>query len=374
MPARSQYALFVLAVTFTWLMGLMGFARSGIRQHWHVWEVMRDTSPQASTPALGYAANMISRVRADLPRPRGVHLLARELAERRRRTDAAEPGGAAPSGVTVGRARLAPVRRRAMWRTISAFSARPRRRGFYTTIAHVIPQLQSEVPETLALGSDATPEALASAGEKIFNGAGGCTACHGLGTRAPNLLTDQAGQGPIGARCGTRKPGMDCKAYLYESLEQAQAYVVQGFEPIMPDMSKQFSRTRSGPRWRTSSRRAARSTVRRTIARRRRRRRRPGARPASFTATTDPVTALQREGMCRLPPARWQGRHGRPVVGSPGQPAHGGVDPPEDPRPERATRRRAIEKFAGMMPAKFGTHAHGRAARGAGHLPRRGKK
>jgi hypothetical protein len=60
MPERSQYALFVIAVTFTWLMGLMGFARSGIRQHWHVWEVMRDTSENAATPALGYAANMIS--------------------------------------------------------------------------------------------------------------------------------------------------------------------------------------------------------------------------------------------------------------------------------------------------------------------------
>jgi hypothetical protein len=60
MPARSQYALFVLVVTFTWLMGLMGFARSGIRQHWHVFEVMRDTSPDAATPALGYAAVMIS--------------------------------------------------------------------------------------------------------------------------------------------------------------------------------------------------------------------------------------------------------------------------------------------------------------------------
>ncbi len=60
MPERSQYALFVLAVTFTWLMGLMGFARSGIRQHWHVWEVMRDTSSAAATPALGYAATIIS--------------------------------------------------------------------------------------------------------------------------------------------------------------------------------------------------------------------------------------------------------------------------------------------------------------------------
>ena len=60
MPDRSQYALFILAVTFTWLMGLMGFARSGIRQHWHVFEVIRDTSPWAATPALGYSAIVIS--------------------------------------------------------------------------------------------------------------------------------------------------------------------------------------------------------------------------------------------------------------------------------------------------------------------------
>jgi hypothetical protein len=60
MPPRSQYALFILAVTFTWLMGLMGFARSGIRQYWHVWQVMEDTSKFAATPALGYASRMIS--------------------------------------------------------------------------------------------------------------------------------------------------------------------------------------------------------------------------------------------------------------------------------------------------------------------------
>ena len=59
---RSQYVLIILAVTFTWLMGLMGFARSGIRQHWHVYGVLRDTSPEAVTPALGYAANVISIV------------------------------------------------------------------------------------------------------------------------------------------------------------------------------------------------------------------------------------------------------------------------------------------------------------------------
>ena len=59
---RSQYVLIILAVTFTWLMGLMGFARSGIRQHWHVYGVLRDTSAEAVTPALGYAANVISVV------------------------------------------------------------------------------------------------------------------------------------------------------------------------------------------------------------------------------------------------------------------------------------------------------------------------
>ena len=43
-------------------MGLMGFARSGIRQHWHVYGIMRDNSVDAVTPAIGYASNMISVV------------------------------------------------------------------------------------------------------------------------------------------------------------------------------------------------------------------------------------------------------------------------------------------------------------------------
>lgn len=110
--------------------------------------------------------------------------------------------------------------------------------AFYTLVANVIPQLQSEVPEALDLAGDASPEALVAAGEKIYNGAGGCTACHGLGTRAPNLLTDHAGQGPIGARCATRN---DCKAYLYESLTEPGKVVVSGFEPIMTDMRRQLS-------------------------------------------------------------------------------------------------------------------------------------
>ncbi len=60
MPARAQYALFFIALTFAWTMGLMGYVRAGMRQHWHVYGVMADTSPDAFTPTLGFASNVIS--------------------------------------------------------------------------------------------------------------------------------------------------------------------------------------------------------------------------------------------------------------------------------------------------------------------------
>ncbi|HYS19931.1 MAG TPA: cytochrome c [Gemmatimonadales bacterium] len=113
--------------------------------------------------------------------------------------------------------------------------------ALYTLIANKIPQVQSEVPQALTLGADVTPEQLVAAGEKLFNGAGGCTACHGLGTRAPNLLTDEKGTGPIGARCGKREAGKTCKEYLFESLDQPAAFIVPGYQPIMPVMTKQLS-------------------------------------------------------------------------------------------------------------------------------------
>ncbi len=113
--------------------------------------------------------------------------------------------------------------------------------ALYTLIANKIPQVQSEVPQALTLGANVTPEQLVAAGEKVFNGIGGCPTCHGLGTRAPNLLTDEKGTGPIGVRCAKREPGKSCKQYLYESLDNPTAYVVSGYQPIMPVMTKQLS-------------------------------------------------------------------------------------------------------------------------------------
>jgi hypothetical protein len=41
-------------------MGLMGYVRSGLRQHWHVYGVVRDTSADAFTPTLGFATQVVS--------------------------------------------------------------------------------------------------------------------------------------------------------------------------------------------------------------------------------------------------------------------------------------------------------------------------
>lgn len=57
---RGMVALFGLAATFTWVMGLMGYIRSSGRLSWHVNEIMSDVSPWAFTPSLGFAAKMVT--------------------------------------------------------------------------------------------------------------------------------------------------------------------------------------------------------------------------------------------------------------------------------------------------------------------------
>ena len=113
--------------------------------------------------------------------------------------------------------------------------------GLYTGVANWIPQVESEPPAELTFSSDVSPEELVAAGEELFLGAGGCAACHGSGTRAPNLRTSEADLGRIGERCGDRVAGQDCKTYLHESLINPTAYVVEGYGAIMPDASRTLS-------------------------------------------------------------------------------------------------------------------------------------
>ena len=58
-PGKASYALVLNAIMVILLMGLMGYARSASRVHWHIYGVLEDTSPHAFSPALGTAALMI---------------------------------------------------------------------------------------------------------------------------------------------------------------------------------------------------------------------------------------------------------------------------------------------------------------------------
>jgi mono/diheme cytochrome c family protein len=68
------------------------------------------------------------------------------------------------------------------------------------------------------------------AGRQVFE-AKGCVACHA--TEGTTRLTGPSLAG-IAERGATRKPGMSAEDYIRESVLQPQAYVVEGFPPIMP--------------------------------------------------------------------------------------------------------------------------------------------
>ena len=62
MTERSQYALILLVVGAVMLMSLMGFIRSGLREDWHVFGALRDTSEGAATPTMAYMARVIAGI------------------------------------------------------------------------------------------------------------------------------------------------------------------------------------------------------------------------------------------------------------------------------------------------------------------------
>ncbi|HXH82646.1 MAG TPA: cytochrome c [Candidatus Tectomicrobia bacterium] len=107
--------------------------------------------------------------------------------------------------------------------------------GGYTYFANSIPQIESKPPQELSLeGGNVTPAQLVKAGEEIYKTKGTCEVCHRIGqkgTRAPDL----AG---VGARAAKAKPGTSAKQYLVESLVNPNAFVVEGYPPIMPAVDK----------------------------------------------------------------------------------------------------------------------------------------
>ena len=62
MTGRSQYALILLLVGGVMLMALMGYIRSGLREDWHIFGVVRDLSESAFTPTMAEMSRVIAGI------------------------------------------------------------------------------------------------------------------------------------------------------------------------------------------------------------------------------------------------------------------------------------------------------------------------
>jgi cytochrome c2 len=103
--------------------------------------------------------------------------------------------------------------------------------GVIASFASLIPQVESPAPVVLEISGTLSGPELAELGESVFRSAeAGCLACHNLGReglRGPDL----AG---VGSRAAERVPGQSAEEYLRTTLTEPCAYVVEGFDCIMP--------------------------------------------------------------------------------------------------------------------------------------------
>ena len=96
---------------------------------------------------------------------------------------------------------------------------------------------QASSPEAVRAEVQALPEGDPAAGEQVFTGEAGCTACHSLTPGEIKVGPSLAG---AGERAATRRPGYTAEMYLYESISNPGAYTVQSFPAgAMPKNFKQ---------------------------------------------------------------------------------------------------------------------------------------
>ncbi len=169
-PAISQYVLIFIAVTFTWLMGLMGYVRSGLRQHWHVYGVIRDTvGRRVHADARFRDAGRLGD-RAPVLFPDRVRVLDYEPA-RPARLHGADPRGHSARARADGRVMTVPV----MVRIGALVLATT---GFYAYVGQMVPQREVQPPKETDLTGNLSTADMVKIGREIMEGKGLCLTCH----------------------------------------------------------------------------------------------------------------------------------------------------------------------------------------------------
>lgn len=103
--------------------------------------------------------------------------------------------------------------------------------AFYTYVGQLVPQKEVLPPVEVAISKDMKPEEMVRVGREIMDGKGLCFTCHNGSARFPDL------EG-IGSRAASRVPGLSDVEYLAQSMYEPDKYIVPGFNPGMPVISK----------------------------------------------------------------------------------------------------------------------------------------
>ncbi len=103
--------------------------------------------------------------------------------------------------------------------------------GFYMMVGQAVPQKEVQAPEVIEISEDISTEDMVKIGKDIYEGKGICVTCHANTSRYPDLQD-------IASRAATRKPGYSAIDYIAESLYDPGAYIVEGFNPGMPEVDK----------------------------------------------------------------------------------------------------------------------------------------
>jgi Cytochrome c len=107
--------------------------------------------------------------------------------------------------------------------------------GFYTYVGQLVPQKEVQPPVEVVMSKDMKPEEMAKVGLEIMENKGLCFTCHTVGKSGALRFPDLAG---IGSRAGSRIPGLSGVEYMAESMYDPGKYIVPGFNPGMPVISK----------------------------------------------------------------------------------------------------------------------------------------
>lgn len=107
--------------------------------------------------------------------------------------------------------------------------------AFYGYVGQMVPQQRAYPPEETELSADASTEEMVQVGQKIVEGKGTCLTCHALGEESGGRFP---GLGNIGTRAADRREGYTAIQYLAESLYEPNAYVVEGYNPAMPQVDE----------------------------------------------------------------------------------------------------------------------------------------